>query len=222
MLKNLLSLFLKPNCSLCQRPADRLLCQYCYDNLQSCKRSNCGEFWQGDLPVFIWGNYGGYLKRAIASLKYDLHQEIGEILGEWLAKAWLNSGLDDPHQKITVVPIPLHQKKQTERGFNQAELIGRRFCQITRYDFKPNLLKRIRPTEAMFGLTATQRQKNVHQAFSLGKGYPKFNGHSSVLILDDIYTTGTTVREARRVLHSSQIKVLGAMAIAKPIKEKNF
>jgi ComF family protein len=220
MLTKLLSLFLKSNCPLCQRPADHILCPYCHDNLQTCQLSNCREFWQGDLPVFIWGNYTGYLKRAIASLKYDLHQEIGEILGEWLAKAWLKSGLYNRHQKITVVPIPLHQKKQAQRGFNQAELIARSFCQITRYELKPNLLTRIRRTEAMFGLSATQRQKNIHQAFGLGKDELSFNSNSSVLILDDIYTTGTTVKEACRVLQSSKIKIWGVMAIAKPLKDK--
>ena len=216
MLKNLLSLFLKPNCPLCQRPAGQIVCKYCSAQLKGCQLDDCTQFWQGDLPVFVWGVYGSYLKRAIASLKYDLHQDIGELLGIWLAQAWLNSSWHRRFPKITVVPIPLHQGKLKERGFNQAELIARRFCQVTGYTLKPNLLQRIRHTEAMFGLNPTQRQKNIHQAFVLGKDYQRFNSRTPVLILDDIYTTGTTVREASLVLRTHGIKVVGVAAIASP------
>jgi ComF family protein len=214
MLKNLFSLFLKPNCPLCQRPANEVICQYCTNKLKTCQLNNCTAFWQDDLPVFIWGQYGGYLKRAIASLKYDQNPEMGELLGDLLAKAWLESRLFSPNQKITVVPIPLHGDRQKERGFNQAELIARRFCEITKYDLKPFLLQRIRNTEAMFGLNPTQREENIKQAFTLGKDFQRLNRNSFVLIIDDIYTTGTTVKEACQVLQNHQIKILGIAAIA--------
>lgn len=221
MLKKILSLFLKPNCPLCQRAADNILCQFCRANLQQYRLNNCREYWQGDFPVFIWGNYDDYLKRTIAAFKYKGHQEIGEILGEWLAKAWLNSGLYSRNQKITVVPIPLHPIKQKDRGFNQVELIAKRFCQITKYNLQCNLVKRVRNTDAMFGLNRIQRAKNLDGAFSLAQDYPKFKSNSSVLIMDDIYTTGTTVNQVRQILLAHQIRVLGVAAMAKPVwKEK--
>jgi ComF family protein len=216
MLKNLLSLFLKPNCPLCQRPAEQIVCKYCSRQLKSCQLDDCTQFWQGDLPVFVWGVYGSYLKRAIASLKYDLHQDIAELLGIWLAQAWLNCPLSSRYEKLVVVPIPIHQVKLKERGFNQAELIARRFCQVTGYTLKANLLQRIRNTEVMFGLNPTQRQKNIAQAFALGTDYHRFNSMVPVLILDDIYTTGTTVREASQVLRTHGVKVIGVVAVASP------
>lgn len=214
MLKNLLSLFLKPNCPLCQRPADEVVCKYCANKLKTCQLNDCSIFWQGDLPVFIWGQYGGYLKRAIAAFKYDLKPEMGELFGTLLAKAWLDARLHLPAHKITVLPIPLHGDRQKERGFNQAELIARRFCEITKYDLKPFLLQRIRNTEAMFGLNSTQREENIKQAFTLGKDFQRLNSNSSVLIIDDIYTTGTTAKEACQVLQNHQIKIVGIAAIA--------
>lgn len=214
MLKSFLSLFLKSNCPICQRPSDRILCQYCFNNLQSCQLDNHQGIFCDDLPVFIWGSYSSYLKRAIASFKYDLHQEIGEVLGEFLAKAWINSGLYSRNQNITVVPIPLDKKKQKERGFNQADLIARRFCQITKYNLKSNLLNRIKKTDALFNLNPTQRKQEMKNAFSMGKDFETFKPNSSVLILDDIYTTGATVREAYKVLSSYRIKVKQILAIA--------
>jgi ComF family protein len=217
MLNKLLSLLFKANCPLCQRPANHILCQYCTQQLKAFQSKNPRVLWSSELPIFIWGKYDSYLKRAIASFKYELHQEIGELFGEWLAKSWLDSGFISLYQPVTVVPIPLYAKKQQERGFNQAEVIARRFCQITGYSLKANLLTRQRHTEAMFGLNPTQRQENIKDALIIGKkDYQRFNHKSSVLILDDIYTTGTTVKEATQVLRQSQIRVLGVAAIASP------
>lgn len=216
MFKKLLSLFLKSNCPLCKRPANNILCEYCTEKINTYQLHDCKKFWQGDLPVFVWGKYDGELKRSIFSFKYDLHQEIGEFWGNLLAKEWLNYGFKNKYKKITIVPIPLHKKKQKERGFNQAELIAKRFAQINRYNFKPHLIARIKDTKAMFNLTVAEREKNLEQAFSLGKDYQKFNHNSSVILVDDIYTSGATVKAVSQVLAQNNIKVLGVVAIASP------
>ncbi len=218
MLNKLLSLFFKSNCSICQRSTGKIICGYCTKQLKSCELTNYTELWNEELPIFIWGKYQGYLKRAIATFKYQSHPELGEILGEWLAKSWLDTGLNSCYQKVTVTPIPMYQQKLKERGFNQAELIARRFCQITGYPLKPNLLKRVRNTEAMFGLKPTQRLQNIKDALTIGQDYPHFNRQSSVLIIDDIYTTGTTVKEANKILKQHQINVLGVAVIASPLR----
>jgi predicted amidophosphoribosyltransferase len=71
-LKNgLLALFLKSNCPLCDRPTPVELCEYCQRQLLGCQLKNPSHFWQEELPVFVWGNYTGVLKRAIAALKYE-------------------------------------------------------------------------------------------------------------------------------------------------------
>ncbi len=214
MLKSLLSLFLQSNCPLCERPADEHICKYCQRQLQRCQFKNSCQFWQGDLPVFVWGVYSGQLKRAIAALKYDGCSQLAELMGYCLGKAWLDSPLYGRAKKMTVVPIPLHPNKLKTRGFNQAELIARSFCQFTGYSLQPQGLERRRETQAMFGLSVTQREQNLKLAFSLGKGFHKRRPHSPVLLLDDIYTTGTTAREAAKRLLEAEIQVFGVAAIA--------
>lgn len=218
MLKNFLSLFLKSNCPLCQRPADEYVCDYCQRQLQNYNSTNPTEFWHGDLPVFVWGVYEGQLKRAIAALKYDGHRPLGELMGFWLAKAWLNSSYATTlGKKVTVIPIPLHSDKLKSRGFNQAELIARSFCQLTAYHHLPQGLIRTRDTAAMFGLNTSQRQSNLKNAFQVSdillKQSPK-----SILLIDDIYTTGSTVTEAAKVLTEQGLEVKGVVAIARPKK----
>lgn len=218
---NLLGLFLKSNCPLCDRPAEVEWCQYCQRQLLRCQLKNSSNLWQGELPAFVWGAYGGVLKRAIAALKYENQPQLARPLGQWLAQAWLASPIANPAQKLTVVPIPLHCTKQQQRGYNQAERIAQSFCEYTGYKLKPLGLERVRATEAQFGLSLQQREQNLTDAFVIGKGLSPPSTSSPVLLLDDIYTTGATVRAAAQTLRNKGIVVYGIVAIAtsKPVRE---
>ncbi|MCU0534251.1 MAG: ComF family protein [Hydrococcus sp. Prado102] len=129
---------------------------------------------------------------------------------------WLNCSPYKQTKKITVIPIPLHAKKLQARGFNQAELIARSFCRITNYSLQAQGLERVKETQAMFSLNSLDdRKNNLRDAFVLGKGLKKGGSVSPVLLIDDIYTTGTTVNEAAKLLRDRNILVLGVGAIAK-------
>ena len=216
MLDSLLSIFLKNNCPLCQRPTDEYLCCDCQKQLRGCQFSCPQKFWQGELPLFVWGRYEGKLKQAIAALKYDSHRSIGEVLGFFLGETWQASHVIKSSRPPVVIPIPLHYQKQQERGFNQAEIIAKGFCQITKYPLLSKALRRIRPTETMFGLTPQQRQRNLRQAFALDKSFHTKLKSRSILLLDDIYTTGTTATEAAKVLTQKGSNVLGILAVSTP------
>ncbi|HBB33807.1 MAG TPA: ComF family protein [Cyanobacteria bacterium UBA8803] len=220
--KGLLTLFLKPNCPLCDRPAEAELCQYCQRQLQRCQLNNPGADWQEELPVFVWGNYGGILKRAIAALKYENNPQLSRPLGFWLGEAWLKSVAAKRAKKLVVVPIPLHPNKLQKRGFNQAELIAESFCQFTGYKHQPHGLERVRETEAQFNLSSREeRKQNLADAFTLGNSWRKNSPTSPVLIVDDIYTTGATVRSATKILRQQGIQVYGVVAIASSRKGGN-
>jgi ComF family protein len=167
------------------------------------------------LPIFAWGAYGGILKRAIATMKYENHPEIARPLGQLLAQAWLSHQECD--RNLVAVPIPLHAEKLKQRGYNQATLIAQSFCEVTGLRLKKHGLERIKATEAQFGLSASQREENLTEAFGLGldlRVSPKF----PVLLVDDIYTTGATTRSAIQTLHQSGISVYGLVAVATTAK----
>lgn len=212
-INGLLSLFMQSQCPICQRQTPEVLCQYCERQLQRCQLDRARQLWQSELPVFAWGSYGGAVKRSLAVLKYDNQPQIAQPLGRWLGKAWLNSGLAGD-TKLTVVPIPLHANKQRQRGYNQAELLAESFCQITRLPLQRQGLERVRETEAQFSLGAEEREKNLQSAFAVGKRLQKSRPGASVLLLDDIYTTGATARAAASVLRRQGITVYGLVAIA--------
>ncbi len=208
----ILNLFLKSNCPLCDRSADDTLCRYCRRQLQDCQLTQPDRAWQTDTPLFAWGKYEGALKQSIAKLKYDGHRSIGDLYGELLATSWLQSTPAHLPAKLIVVPIPLHLEKLKTRGFNQAELIARRFCQLTGHKLDLSL-QRTRSTVAQFGLSRSARQENVAGAFTLATK-STLTASSTVLFIDDIYTTGATIRSATATLKSRNIQVCGVAVIA--------
>lgn len=202
MFKQLLSVFLESHCAFCQRTTSNILCEFCDQKLSShqLSKSDRLKLYQAQ-STFAWGIYDGQLKRAIALMKYDQKPEIGSVLGTLLGQAWLNSKLIKFQSNLTVVPIPMHQKKQKERGFNQAEIIAKSFCQVTKYNLNTQALIRTRQTKAMFDLKSLeQRTENLQGALQVTSNIPIY----PVLLIDDIYTTGTTAKEAIKVLQQKK------------------
>ncbi|QLE56951.1 ComF family protein [Nostoc sp. TCL26-01] len=217
MFKGLLDLFLKTNCLLCQRSTSQEFCDNCTRQLKNCANKHSTALWQPPIPVFSWGVYGGILKRAIAVMKYENQPQIAQTLGQWLGEAWLLSSLHQESQ-ILVVPIPLHPSKQKQRGYNQAALIAQSFCQTTGLKLKQHGLARVRETTAQFGLSVSEREQNLTEAFAMGSDFPPRRPHAPVLLVDDIYTTGATAQSAVQTLRQHQIVVLGLAAIATGVK----
>ena len=210
-LKGLLNLFLESNCPLCQRPTSQEFCQDCTKQIQSCQLRH-STWWKGRLPVFAWGMYGGALKQAITALKYQNQPQLARPLGDWLARAWLNSQLAS--QSLIVVPIPLHINRQKQRGYNQAVLLAQSFCDFTGLPLQHSGLERIRETEAQFGLSVLERERNLATAFKLGSGFRRYHPAKQVLLLDDIFTTGATAYSAAQTFQNLSIPVYGLVTIA--------
>jgi ComF family protein len=209
---SIFNLFLKSNCPLCDRTAEDVFCRYCQRQLQDSQLTQPAKYWQGELPLFAWGTYESTIKQSMAKLKYDGIRSIGLQYGDWLGTSWQQSPPPNLPSTLIVVPIPLHVEKLQTRGFNQAELIARSFCQTTGHKLD-NSLHRTRSTVAQFGLSKSARQENVAGAFTLAQR-TTLKPDTTVLLIDDIYTTGATVRAAAAALREKQINVCGVAVVA--------
>lgn len=237
----LVDLALQSPCPLCQRRAIAVFCLDCTRQLQHYRIDPlidqtvinpwlnnglvCQE--EGESPIsaasrglvswpalslFAWGFYQGALKRSLTTLKYNHQPQIAQPLGEWLGQSWLGS--PQARRDLLVVPIPLHDSKRRARGFNQAELLAEAFCEVTGLPLSRNGLVRSRQTQAQFQLSAAEREANLSAAFEVGRSLPSQTRRRAVLLLDDIYTTGATVRAAVAALRDQQIPVYGVAAVA--------
>jgi ComF family protein len=216
MLKGLLSLFLQDRCPLCDRTAQQELCLDCQRQLQACRSTQPDRLWSAELPLLTWGRYEGKLKQAIAAMKYENHPELGVYLGQLLAQAWQKKAAPNLPRTLTTIPIPLHPQRYQERGFNQSALIAQGFCQVTGYGLQKEGIKRVRSTVPLFQLSPQERLKEVDKAFELGSLKTLRSQKTPILLIDDIYTTGSTAKEAAKMLISHQFTVIGIAAIAKP------
>ena len=208
------------NCPLCKRPSDRILCKDCDRQIAAYQSA---DFLQKDypitpeIPLYSWGIYDGALKRAIAACKYENHPEIMEAISEKIAETWKRSANTKipSLKKISVIPIPLHATKLKSRGFNQAELMARRFCDLTAIQCKPQLLRRDKDTKAQMQTKSKQeREENLSKAFTVPLNQQ--SKPQDVILFDDIYTTGATIREAIATLAANNIKVKGVIVLARP------
>lgn len=151
-----------------------------------------------------YGLYRGRLKDAIHALKYDrLHPAAGG-LGRMLAQAIAPLAADAPGG-LLVIPVPLHKRKQAQRGFNQARALAIQALACLRKRnpewhliLAASALVRVRATESQAGLTPRQRRLNVRAAFRVADGAEV--AEKNVLLIDDIMTTGATARAAALAL----------------------
>ena len=109
-----------------------------------------------------------------------------------------------------VVPVPLYWRRHNWRGFNQAETIARMLSFNLKLTLKTDLVKRIKPTKSQVGLTRRDRLDNLHQAFAVTAKAP-----ASVLIVDDVWTSGATIKAVAKVLRKAGAKNIWALTLAR-------
>lgn len=99
-----------------------------------------------------------------------------------------------------IVPVPMHPKKQRQRGFNQAALLGEYLARLEDKECLPQVLIRTQNTKPMRGLGAQARRENIKNIFALNPKFAEEIKGKNLLLLDDIYTTGSTARECGLML----------------------
>ena len=152
--------------------------------------------------------------RAVHTLKYSGASSLATLFGRLLAERWPNHLHLTPNATV-VTAIPLHKRRERERGFNQAERIAREFAWAMKLPYAP-LLTRAKATQPQARLDHDARQHNIVGAFarSTDKGILDKKAKlvfplKTVILIDDVVTTGATLREATKTLcaHDATITV---------------
>jgi ComF family protein len=140
------------------------------------------------------GIHEGKLQQAVHALKYVGAAELIAPLGNRLIAV-----LDELKWTIdTIVPVPLHAARQRERGYNQSQQLGAYMAQVLGVSCDPSALLRWRDTPPQVGLNREQRRANVRGAF---QATTALNG--SVLLIDDVFTTGATLQDCARAAYEA-------------------
>ncbi len=160
--------------------------------------------------------YTGPLVKAIGRFKYHCQMVLWRPLGELMVEALHNGGAKalDPDSVDVVCPVPLHQSRLEQRGFNQSELIAEVVAESIGRPLS-SLLERTRPTLPQVDLPAPSRAANVRGAFQAR--LQEVIEAQRVLLIDDLHTTGATIAECARVLRRAGAAEVRAFTLARPL-----
>lgn len=151
--------------------------------------------------------YDDLARKLVSSIKYS---DRADLL-RWVAN-WMNvSGSEIINEIDSIIPVPLHPSRLRQRRFNQAGELALRLAKLNEKEFMPEVLIRRKPTRQQVGLNESERAKNVSGAFAVPQEMKITLKGKRVLLIDDVYTTGATVKSATRALKrggASQINVL--------------
>jgi ComF family protein len=167
-----------------------------------------------------YGSYESGLRELIHLLKYNQVRPAASVLGRMLAETIEDLQPLLAGNEVLVVPVPLHVRKLRQRGFNQSELIARAALKLqpaaTRFQLSTTALLRRRETKSQIGLSRHQRRENIRGAFVVAK--PDEVSGRKVLLVDDVFTTGTTVSECARILRRAGASKVYVATVARTLK----
>jgi len=222
----LLNISRLPVCEACItaiRPISGETCDVCgetvpvlarADEMQAC--SACQEARPHFARATAFGAYDGELRELLHLLKYEQVLPAAGVLGEILVQAIRKLKLAVP---VLVVPVPLHPSKRRQRRFNQVDLIARAALKKLaqdQFELAAKVLVRVKPTVSQIGLTRPQRRENLRGAFQVV--HPTRVTGRSILLVDDVLTTGTTASECARVLHKAGAEQVWVATTARTLR----
>jgi ComF family protein len=205
-------------CSVC---GERVLSSYAHaddDGLTRCPI--CRRIDRPFERAVAYGSYEGALRELVHLLKYNGVRPAANVLGRMLSEALISLEPCFAPAPVLMVPVPLYKAKQRQRGFNQAELISRAALKIhptrDRFQVAEGLLQRTRDTHSQIGLTSHQRRENLRGAFRVSRAAEVTA--REVVLVDDVYTTGTTATECARVLRRAGASKVWVATVARTLK----
>jgi ComF family protein len=213
----LLSTLFEPPCAGCRKPLPHPLngavCEDCWIQLRLTPRlpdqlKSDGVEWSCAVD-----RYEGRMKEIIHALKYERRRSIAAPLGELMRAtgARLLRGAE------AAVPVPLHPRREYQRGFNQSDDLARHVGVPVM-----KMLVRTKHTKSQIDLPADQRQENVNDAFALTAPDPRslIPDPRIVVLIDDVSTTGSTLDACARVLKQAGVKEVRALTAARVVHER--
>ena len=201
-----MKLFSHPRCPCCglgfgDTPGEDHLCSTCLTEERYFTRARA------------IGPYEGLMAEAIHRFKYQGASRLAKPLGTLLSE------YKDPEFPFSafelILSIPLHPRRLRQRGFNQSLLLARCVSRKHSIPLDFTALQRTRHTEPQTQLSGSERQKNIRGAFEVGR--PDLIAGKHILLIDDVFTTGSTVQECAKVLLKAEAKQVDVLTLARAL-----
>jgi len=228
----LLDLVFPPRCVGCLR-LGQLFCDFCAQRVlpapsrQVCQR--CGLELPGDVRrlgfscpgcndalgwVEVAALFEDPLQQAVHALKYDDESQLGTSLGRYLRAVTAEAPWPAIMGRLDgVVPVPLHKDRLRARGYNQARLLAAALALEASTPVLVRAIERFQATSSQVGLSPSERSENVNGKF---RADSELVAGKVLLLVDDVFTTGATMRECASVLRDAGAEAVYGIALASP------
>ena len=217
-----LNLIYPPMCGICGKFNDDFLCPKCqkileneavfgidkYEKIKIEKNLQERKYFNEHLYIF---EYEGIIRRIILKYKFQDKAYLYKTFVNFLLK---NKNFFEFIKKYdTIIPVPISRKRRAVRGYNQSELIVKEIANFTNLKEESDCLFKIKNVIEQSKLNKEERQKNIQGVYELRNKEKLYK--KKILLVDDIYTTGSTVNECSKVLRGAKPKQIGIFTIAK-------
>ncbi len=218
----ILNLIYPPMCGICGKFNDDFLCPKCqkileneavfgidkYEKIKIEKNLQERKYFNEHLYIF---EYEGIIRRIILKYKFEDKAYLYKTFVNFLLK---NKNFFEFIKKYdTIIPVPISRKRRALRGYNQSELIVKEIANFTNLKEESDCLFKIKNVIEQSKLNKEERQKNIQGVYELRNKEKLYK--NKILLVDDIYTTGSTVNECSKVLRGAKPKQIGIFTIAK-------
>jgi len=231
--RGVLNFLFPPFCPICGRKLkerESLICERCYENIKTitppfCKRcgaplkkgeKGCKYCSQENFYFSTVRGLGFFtppLSEMIHLLKYERKTKIAERLGILMGNLFrLDPALSDTN---IILPVRLHASRLRESGYNQSQLLAEEVSEITGKEIMNYVVIRKKPTKSQTTLSHKEREENLKNAFKVVSPESIFN--KTILVVDDVMTTGTTLNELAKILKEEGAKQVYGLVLARAI-----
>jgi len=204
------------------KPLEKFICPVCEKpafNGQTHPRCQTKYTLDGLVSIFP---YEGMIKAALSKLKYKFITDLTQELAGSIVRT-IELNLTDQFKslkwffidhKSILFPIPLYWQRENWRGFNQSELLGKKIAEHFGWRMKTDVLIRQRFTKPQVGLKSDKRQENIQGAFKISPNI-QISQYPNILLFDDVWTTGSTLKEACKTLKMAGAKEVWGLTICR-------
>lgn len=199
-------------CGICGKICDKSLCRKCEINLEKFENIKIEEVQDKNFNEFISVfDYQGMIRTNILNYKFKEKSYMAKTFAKFLIN---NEKLFEKIKTYdTIVPVPISRKRMKQRGYNQSLIIAKELNKYFKLEIAENSLIKVKNVIEQSKLNKEDRQNNIINAYEIKN--EQILENKKVLLIDDIYTTGSTVNECSKMLKLANPKKIGVLTLAK-------
>lgn len=207
-----LDYFFPPICGMCGEINENYICNNCYENIKKIKKCVINEYNNRNFSKHLYiFKYEGIIRNKIIEYKFEDKGYLYKMFAKIILSDKKTCNFIKKYDVI--IPVPISKKRKKKRGYNQSELVANELAQKLNQDIWTDIIIKKKDNKPQSELNKLERIKNVEDIYEINKPIEVKN--KKVLLLDDIYTTGSTVNEIARRLKQNQTQEIGVITLAK-------